>query len=237
MCEINRRQLILSTSALLLYGCGDSEKYNESKDYYPVTQWSKGYIFHWGKNNKIKINSNSNSASFNSNQSHYINSFKSGVAKWDSTLSSLGISIEYVSSGADVNVKWLAGSSFSTGVLGYASTDKNISMSLNNNSVDSSSSYYYYSDNTLQLLACHEFGHMLGVWSHSYDVNDVMYPYLEGSDLSNRDKKTVSDFLYNLTPTQDMHDRTGPLIDPKSGKHIPDAYTYLTTSGCKITFG
>ena len=110
-------------------------------------------------------------------------------------------------------------------------------MSLNNNSVDSSSSYYYYSDNTLQLLACHEFGHMLGIWSHSYDVNDVMYPYLEGSDLSTRDKKTVSDFLYNLTPTQDMHDRTGPLTDPKSEKHIPDAYTYLTTSGCKITFG
>ena len=87
------------------------------------------------------------------------------------------------------------------------------------------------------VIFCHELGHMLGIWRHSYDVNDVMYPYLEGSDLSNRDKKTVSDFLYNLTPTQDMHDRTGPLTDPKSGKHIPDAYTYLTTSGCKITFG
>ena len=66
--KIKKEAINEKIKVILLYGCGDSEKYNESKDYYPVTQWSQGYIFHWGKNNKIKINSNSNSASFNSNQ-------------------------------------------------------------------------------------------------------------------------------------------------------------------------
>ena len=48
MCELKRRDLLLGASAMLLYGCGDAEKYNQGKDYYPVA--NLGNIFHWGKN-------------------------------------------------------------------------------------------------------------------------------------------------------------------------------------------
>ena len=38
MCELKRRDLLLGLSGILLYGCADSEKYSEGKDYYPVKQ-------------------------------------------------------------------------------------------------------------------------------------------------------------------------------------------------------
>ena len=232
MNRIKQTVLLLGVLGLLLFGCADSN-YNDAKDYYPVTQFAEGYILHWGKNNNIKINTNSDNVTFTDNESNYISSFKEGLADWNNTLSTLGISIEYVTSGADVNVKWVSGNDLSTGVLGYATTGKIIKMSLTNNSTGKS-----HSDSMVKFIAIHEFGHMLGIWSHSFDVNDIMYPTADGPmALSNRDKKTLSDFLYNFTPTQDMHDRSGPLIDPKTGNHIPDAYTFLTTSGCKITFG
>ncbi len=50
MCELKRRDLLLGASAMLLYGCGDAEKYNQGKDYYPVAN-SSGLILHWGKKN------------------------------------------------------------------------------------------------------------------------------------------------------------------------------------------
>ena len=55
MCELKRRDLLLGASAMLLYGCGDAEKYNQGKDYYPVAT-SSGLILHWGKNSTITIN-------------------------------------------------------------------------------------------------------------------------------------------------------------------------------------
>ena len=53
--------------------------------------------------------------------------------------------------------------------------------------------------------------------------------------LSNRDKKTVTDFLYAMTPTYDMHDVSGPLINPENGAAIPHIQTYYTTSGCVVS--
>ncbi|HJL85970.1 MAG TPA: hypothetical protein QF623_02465, partial [SAR324 cluster bacterium] len=65
-----------------------------------------------------------------------------------------------------------------------------------------------------------------------------MYPYSTSvTELSNRDKKTVTDFLYAMTPTYDMHDMSGPLINPNSGAVIPHIRTYYTTSGCVISTG
>ena len=230
MCQLHRRDFLLGLSGLLLYGCADSGEYADGKDYYPVAANVSGTILHWGKNNSIKVNTDSTN---NVGQASYISAFKSGLSQWDDTLSELGISIQYVSSNADVNVKWVAGSTVSSGVLGYASSDKNITMT-NTNNVTSEN----HTDSEVQFIAVHEFGHMLGIWSHSFDSNDIMYPFAVGpTTLSTRDKKTLSDFLYGLTPTYDMHDLSGPLVDPKTGKIHPHVYTYFTTNGCVIESG
>ena len=117
----------------------------------------------------------------------------------------------------------MASQAGSSSVLGYASTNKYIYMR-----TDLSSS-------TLDFVAIHEFGHMLGIWNHSFDSNDIMYPYATGpTALSNRDKRTLADFLYQMTPTADMHDLSGPLVDPVTGATTPHIKTYYTTNGCVI---
>ena len=224
MCKLHRRDFLFGLSGLLLSACGSNE-YSDAKDYYPVAVNSTGTIYHWGKNNTIKVHSDSNSVATDSQES----AFQSGANAWATTLSELGITISYVTSSPDVKVKWLTKSemeteSGSSGVLGYASTNKYIYMR-----TDLSSS-------TLDFVAIHEFGHMLGIWNHSYDSNDIMYPYATGpTALSNRDKRTLADFLYPMTPTADMHDLSGPsLVDPVTGATTPHIKTYYTTNGCVI---
>ena len=227
MCELKRRDLILGASALLLYGCGDSEKYNQGKDYYPVAT-SSGNIYHWGKNNTITIDSDY----YGSPSASLVNLFETGLNQWSSTLDEIGVTLSY-SGTPDVRVHWYSASQMQTetgssGVLGYASTNKNIYM---RNDLDSS-----YGSGTTQSTAVHEFGHMLGIWSHSFDAKDIMYPYATSiTELSGRDKKTVTDFLYAMTPTYDLHDMSGPLIHPETGVEIPHIKTYYTTSGCIVS--
>jgi hypothetical protein len=228
MCKLHRRDFLFGLSGLLLSACGSNE-YSDAKDYYPVNADSAGTIYHWGKNNNITVHTDATS---NVGQSSYITAFKEGLALWDDTLSSLGITIEYTTISPDVKVTWVAGSSVSTGVLGYANTNKNITMTNTNNTTTPNTNHTYAE---IKFIAVHEFGHMLGIWNHSFDSNDIMYPYATGpTALSNRDKRTLADFLYQITPTEDMHDRTGPLTNPVTGATTPHIKTYYTTNGCVI---
>ena len=234
MLSINLRTLLIVFLSFILNSCGDSSVFDNSKDYYPVSQWDDGTIYHWGKNNIIKIHINSDNTDLTSiEESNYITSFKAGITEWEETLSSIGIKIEYVTSNADVNIKWVSGSTLAKGVMGYASTNKIITMSRTNNLYESDS---YHSDTTIKKIAIHEFGHMLGIWTHSFDSNDIMYPYITGNTakLSNRDKKTVTDFLYSLTPNKDMHDLSGPAISRDLSTQVNQATTYFTSNGCFI---
>ena len=232
MYRLNHSILLVVLMCTMFIGCGDTSTYNEGKDYYPISL--DGNIYHWGKNNTIKINANSDSVTFNSKESNYVTSLKAGIAEWQDTLTSIGITIEYVSTSADVNVKWVAGSKVNPGVLGFASTNKILTMSRTLNVVTSEAENYYHSDFSVQYIATHEFGHMLGIWNHSFDSNDIMYPYKGTGSLTNRDKKTLTDFLYSQIPTYNMHEKDGPLTSSQVNEIIPHATSYSTVNGCNI---
>ena len=228
MIKFRVLSFLLGISILWVFGCGDSEKYNQGKDYYPVTK--TGTILHWGKNNSITVDTNFDNGSYSgSPSSNIIDSFKSGLNQWNDPLSSIGVSVVFSTSNPDVKVHWLTASEMATArssstVLGYASSSKNIYMRDD------------LSAGLTQSTAVHEFGHMLGIWTHSFDAKDIMYPYATSvTELSNRDKKTVTDFLYAMTPTYDMHDVSGPLINPENGAVMPHIQTYYTTSGCVVS--
>ena len=225
MCSLTRRNLLVGGSGLLLFGCGDSESYTAAKDYYPVTN---RYIFHWGKNGSIVIDKDATNATYPLvGSANELSWFETGVNDWVNILNEIGISVSFSTSSPDVKVYWLnstqmlakAGSPF---VLGQATTEKEIYMLKGQDQT------------TTTAVATHEFGHMLGIWSHSFDSKDVMYPYLNSTSLSNRDKRTLVDFLYALSPDFDFHDVAGPLVHSSTGVSIQHYVSSLTTNGCQI---
>ncbi|MDG2196892.1 MAG: matrixin family metalloprotease [SAR324 cluster bacterium] len=224
MCPLTRRNLLIGGSGLLLFGCSDSESYTAAKDYYPVTS---RYIFHWGKNSSIVIDKDATNATYSLGGSvNELSWFETGVTAWASTLNEIGISVSFSASSPDVKVYWLNSTQMlakagSPHVLGQATTDKEIYMLKGQDQA------------TTTAVATHEFGHMLGIWSHSFDSNDLMYPYLSTS-LSTRDKRTLVDFLYELSPDFDLHDVAGPLVHSSTGVSIPHYVSSLTTNGCQI---
>ena len=52
--------------------------------------------------------------------------------------------------------------------------------------------------------------------------------------LTNRDKKTLTDFLYSQIPTYNMHEKDGPLTSSQVNEIIPHATSYSTVNGCNI---
>ncbi|MEL0222570.1 MAG: matrixin family metalloprotease [Deltaproteobacteria bacterium] len=225
MCPLTRRNLLVGGSGLLLFGCGDSESYTTAKDYYPVTN---RYIFHWGKNSSIVIDKDATNATYSlGGSANELSWFETGVNDWVNTLNEIGISVSFSTSSPDVKVYWLNSSQMlakagSPYVLGQATTEKEIYMLKGQDQT------------TTTAVATHEFGHMLGIWSHSFDSNDLMYPYLNSTSLSNRDKRTLVDFLYELSPDFDLHDVAGPLVHSSTGVSIPHYVSSLTTNGCQI---
>ncbi len=56
----------------------------------------------------------------------------------------------------------------------------------------------------IRVISAHEWGHMLGVWNHSPDPVDLMYPFKVGPEaISNRDALTLL-HAYTFAPDLDL---------------------------------
>ncbi|MEC8255622.1 MAG: hypothetical protein VX004_09140, partial [SAR324 cluster bacterium] len=100
MCPLTRRNLLVGSSGLLLFGCGDSESYTAAKDYYPVTN---RYIFHWGKNGSIVIDKDATNATYPLvGSANELSWFETGVNDWVNILNEIGISVSFSTSSPDV---------------------------------------------------------------------------------------------------------------------------------------
>ncbi|MCP4297118.1 MAG: matrixin family metalloprotease [Proteobacteria bacterium] len=192
-------------SLLLISACKSEDSAGKAKDYMPFT--SNGYLYHWTKGPTVRIylpltsGVSQYSASFR-------NAFIAGISKWDLVLSKMGVSYDYTGTASDndMKVEWDDGSGVSTGVLGFAEIDKGndpsrrIVMTTQKNY----SPFTSHTDAEITAITAHEFGHMLGIWSHSFDIADLMYPFAEGiTDPSNRDQETMI-YLYGITPDVDL---------------------------------
>ncbi len=186
--------LVILTS-FSFFGCADAPDPTSDNastgtvnDYYSVGS----SIYRWpsGKRITILLPADSDVTTTGYSSAHRV-AFLKGLTDWDTTLVGAGISYEVVTSGtADIIVSWSAilgdGS-----ILGYASSNGYIKMATN---VSSGA----ISTDTVYTTANHEFGHALGLWSHSYDTADVMYPYEMGVTISGRDKANLA-WVYTKT--------------------------------------
>lgn len=217
--------IFLILTLLILGSCSDFPNVNgeqeetKAKDYYPVIP--DGQVMHWGQNTHIKFRLPTTPDEPGITTSGYTDSFRTafmdGVNLWTSILAEVNITFEFVTSGEnDVKVLWADNSAtyngftvIESGVLGFSA-------------VSFSTSYFGASrfiviatecdvcplplsyDNIKSTVA-HEVGHMFGLWGHSFDQNDLMYPLDMGQTApTNRDHKTLTNFLYSFIPNYNM---------------------------------
>lgn len=203
-----------------------SNEETEADDYMPFT--SNGYVFRWQKQNTITILLPTDASQIGSVTGYTLGfraAFSSGVNQWSNVLNSLGITLIYVDSGAnDIRVQWDDGSGpdIGLGVVGFAEIDsasnpsRRIVMTTRLNY-----DWSVHSTATIEEVASHEFGHMLGIWSHSFDPVDRMYPYVQGqAGLSGRDLGTM-EYVYSLSADVNLSSWTqNPISVPVLPAHI-----------------
>jgi len=196
-------------------GCAE-EGEKSGKDYMPFT--TSGFLLSWGKSATIKIYLPTDAVA--SSVTGYVTgfeaAFKAGISEWSTALSNLGVTVDYTGTiqNNDIKVIWNDGSGVATGVLGFAAVDtatdpsRYIFMTTRENYT---SGFPSHSTSTIKAITAHEFGHMLGIWSHSFEDVDLMYPFLQSRTTpSSRDKATM-EYLYEFSPDLNL-DNLSPIL-------------------------
>ncbi len=205
--------VILLGAGFFLTSCGDgpipsleqSEDKPAANDYMPFL--IAGYLIRWQQNTTIRILL-PDASSITGGNSTMDDSFRAGVAEWNSVLADLGITVSYVTSGShEVTVIWDDGTLLGTTAVGRAtyveggSPSRYIVMSTRCMNCPVPIPMYSFQ---IQAIAAHEFGHMLGIWNHSFDRNDRMNPSAGYAyTVSGRDIATMK-YLYNFSPDFDL---------------------------------
>ena len=205
---------------MLAAGCGgdllpdptQSGSATQGRDYYPFAP--QGYVIHWEPNSTITVEVPS-CIGVTGCQPSFPQDVVDGIKAWAPVHSLLGLTVNTVSSSSsdDVRVIWddgfgSSGYAVPSGVVGFAAiaqlpaaVSRFIVMTTQCNNCPGTPSHQ---DQELRTITTHEWGHMLGVWSHSFDPADVMYPLETGqTGLTNRDVQTMLK-AYSLAPDLDL---------------------------------
>ena len=215
--------ILLAAAVLLLAACGDSplpgpfddRTRTQAHDYYPFT--TEGYVIHWGKNTNIRVDLIFSCITQEPATClpFFEAAVQDGINAWAPIHAMLGLNVTFVNTNTqnEVKVIWDDGFESSTypigaGVIGFAAIleqpanpSRIIVMTTQCNVCSPTGPH---SEEAIRLTAAHEWGHMLGIWNHSYDPADLMYPYLiPDRIITNRDVQTLLK-AYTLTPALDL---------------------------------
>ncbi len=199
--------MLLGFCVALLGACGDggvpllstSDETSDADDYMPFT--TNGFLLHWQAGDTIVFEEPGCGALAGCDAGD-ATAFRNGIQDWQEVLNSLGMAVSFIASGAnDVKVLWDDGTGVESGVLGFAAvnTSQDPSRRMLITTRSNANGFSNNSANLIRTIAVHEFGHMLGIWSHSWDSADIMYPFATSlTALSSRDKATMA-YLYDFT--------------------------------------
>ena len=206
---MNTSRTLLIFTLFFFLGCGKLPNFGENEttqaeDYYPFVV-SDNIIYSWrgSTNITVFVPSDADSAGITEYKATFRTQILAAISRWQEILTELGITLTVVDSGqSDIKILWDDGTKMDVGVLGLASYNpyKNPSryLQLTTRLKKSSGGYRDLVDSEIYSISVHEFGHILGIWSHSYDEKDLMYPILTDiTDLSLRDKATFRK-LYSI---------------------------------------
>ncbi len=190
----------------------------QAYDYYPFT--AQGYVIRWAPGTNIRVLlPDCMAPNVTGCQPNFIQAVGNGINAWAPVHALLGITITFFQVLSpthpydDVRVIWDDGSgspsgyAIADGVIGFAAIAKLpaalsrfIVMTTRCNICGDTP----HAPGDIQAITTHEWGHMLGVWNHSFDPADLMYPYRTGqSALSVRDVATMLK-AYSLPPAVDL---------------------------------
>ena len=236
---------------VVLTGCGEgplpgfteNDEQVQAADFMPFT--TGGFVVRWQAGTILTIDL-PNATGTPGGQASMNIAFRDGVAVWNGVMAAMGMSVGYVLNAADdIQVIWDDGSGVPIGVLGFAQVNTLASPSrfmvittrCNNcgNTINS--------DALIRTIAMHEFGHMLGIWNHSFDPADLMFPLAVGqTGLSRRDGATMArayqfpadlnlaalpaNPLIGETITADLIDGTLPPQEGADGIAIRETFGY-----------
>lgn len=240
--------ILLAAVVLLLAACGDSplpglsddRTHSQAHDYYPFT--TEGYVIHWTRGSSILVEIPSCAVALGCISPQMEAAVQDGISAWNPIHDMLGLTVTFSATPVpnDVVVIWddgfgSSGYPIAPGVIGFAAIleqpanpSRIIVMTTRCNVCGPPTPH---SDLNIRLTAAHEWGHMLGIWNHSYDPADLMYPYLIANRIiTNRDVQTLRK-AYTLDPALDLSTLPTQLIGGPSLADFLIRYVHRSLAG------
>ena len=216
--------------AFLFASCGElplveENEEKKAKDIYPFT--SSGFVLTWKGQSEILVYI-PNTAGAGFDPDVHFNEARDAFNVWKGILAKQGVNLTLttVDGANDVEIAWFRTDS---NLLGRASVNPGSNPSRR---VDLAygTTTGVFDPSVVYRIALHEFGHMFGLWSHSFSKDDVMYPsLLDLPGLSERDLETF-DYAYGLTPDLNLGSLPrNTIVDPETaeGNSSPSWFAFV----------
>lgn len=218
-----RLTLILLPALLLIAaGCRDGllptgsspGETTQAADYYPFT--AEGFVIRWQANSTIRVDVIGSCAAQEPGTClpGFENAVRDGINAWGPLHNRLGITVTFTANTDDeVTILWddgfgSSGFNIPPGVIGFAAValppfvpSRFILMTTQCNTCVPPAPHTLQD---IRVITAHEWGHMLGLWNHSFDPVDLLFPFKVGPEaISNRDAQTLL-HAYTFAPNLDL---------------------------------